>query len=541
VPRRIATSTRWGFPMAGSDHDLSSILTRTARSYDALPYTSDPFPITHPSHTAAVAQLFAIEAAPPAQARILELGCGPGGNIIPLAAHYPAATLVGIDISAAQVAAGRARVADLGLTNIEIRCQSFSDLLDGADAPFDYIICHGVYSWVAAPLRETLLRVCRQSLSPLGVALISYNVLPGWRMQQVLRDCFLLHASPEEGPRERVAAVRALLQSLPQACSQPGPYRDLLVGQAAQLLKCTDEYIAHEFLDDVNEPCSFRDFIAAAAHCGLTFLAEGDLPAMIPSSYPPAMADLIAAFGGNNLLAAEQYIDMASGRMFRHSLLVASERAARIDPNMSDARLEGLHFIGGLDLALTREAGGAMLAEPSGRQLQTTSAPLAEALARFVAAAPGSSSVDDLVDAMPASARNDDGRARVRGALLNMVVHGLAVPRAAPVPAAARPGTMPIACPLARGDAARGAPATVNLRHERVGIDALARFVLPLLDGSRDADTITAAIVEAGRDGRLAFNRNGAPVVDDGERSRIARENVAAMLPALARAALLRA
>src|SRR5262249_1874952 len=155
-----------------------------------------------------------------------------------------------------------------------------------------------------------------------------------------------------------------------------------------------------------------------------------------------------------------------------HSLLVASERAARIDRNMSDARLEGLHFIGGLDLALTREAGSALLAEPNGRQLQTTSAPLAEALARFVPAAPGWSSVDDLVDAMPASARNADGRARVRGALLNMVVHGLAAPRADPVPAAARPGAMPIACPLARGDAARGAPATVNLRHERVGIDA---------------------------------------------------------------------
>src|SRR5262249_44850110 len=117
--------------MAPSNPDLSSILTRTSRSYDALPYTADPFPHTHPSLMAAIARLFAIEAPPPARARILELGCAAGGNIIPLAAHYPDAALVGVEISPAQVATGRARIADLGLTNIDIRCQSFSDLIDG--------------------------------------------------------------------------------------------------------------------------------------------------------------------------------------------------------------------------------------------------------------------------------------------------------------------------------------------------------------------------------------------------------------------------
>jgi methyltransferase-like protein len=120
-----------------------------------------------------------------------------------------------------------------------------------------------------------------------------------------------------------------------------------------------------------------------------------------------------------------------------------------------------------------------------------------------------------------------------------MVAHGLATPRADPVPAAARAGARPIACPLARADAARGEPAVVNLRHERVGLDALARFVLPLLDGSRDADTISAAIADAGRDGRLSFSRNGVPVVDAAERLQVARENLDALLRALARTALL--
>src|SRR5580700_4339267 len=143
--------------MPASDPDVSSIVARTAKSYDALPYASDPFPFTHPAHLGAIARLFALEAAPPAQARILELGCASGGNVIPIAARHPDATVVGVDLSAAQVAAGHARIGDLGLTNIELRCQSFTDFANGSAAPFDYIICHGVYSWVPAPLREQIL------------------------------------------------------------------------------------------------------------------------------------------------------------------------------------------------------------------------------------------------------------------------------------------------------------------------------------------------------------------------------------------------
>src|SRR4029077_2009803 len=115
-------------------------------------YGSDPFPFTHPSQVGAVARLFGLEAAPPGEARIIELVCAPGGNIIPLAARHPGAAVVGIDLSGAQVATGRARIAALGLANIELRCQDFSALVNAAEAPFDYIVCHGVYSWVPAPV-----------------------------------------------------------------------------------------------------------------------------------------------------------------------------------------------------------------------------------------------------------------------------------------------------------------------------------------------------------------------------------------------------
>ncbi len=179
------------------------------------------------------------------------------------------------------------------------------------------------------------------------------------------------------------------------------------------------------------------------------------------------------------------------------------------------------------------------LAAAAGRRLHTDSALLAAALARFVAAYPGSASVDDLVQALPAAARSGDGRALVREGLLNMVVNGLATARLDAMTAVARPGRMPVACPMARADAARGAATTVNLRHERVALDGLAQTVLPLLDGSRDAQAISAALVQGGRDGPLAFTHDGAAAEDPDERMRIVSDNIQALLPTLASAALL--
>src|SRR5690348_11047503 len=111
----MGSPRRGPIPMPPSEPDVAAIAARTARSCDALPWVSDPFPFTHPSQLGAIARLFALEAAAPGEARILELGCASGGNIIPVAARHPGATIVGLDLSSAEVAAGRARIAALGL------------------------------------------------------------------------------------------------------------------------------------------------------------------------------------------------------------------------------------------------------------------------------------------------------------------------------------------------------------------------------------------------------------------------------------------
>jgi SAM-dependent methyltransferase len=527
-------------PATSEPGDIAAIVARTSLSYDLLPYASNPFPRTQPSHLAAIARLFGLDAAPVAQARVLELGCAGGGNIIPLAARQPGARFAGVDVSSAQVAAARARIAHLGLSNIEIRCASFTEI-GAPDGAFDYIICHGVYSWVAAPLRDAILRICRERLSPRGIALVSYNVLPGWRLRQVLRDCFLLHVAGETDPRRRAKGVRALLGALQTAGAASGPYDSILRTEAEALIKSSDDYIAHEFLDETNAPCTFREFAAAAERHGLGFLAEAELPTMILANYPAETVRVIREIGRDQLHATEQYIDMLTGRTFRHSLLIGAERMAQVDRRLSNERMEGLHFTGGADLVLTRAAGGGgTLANAAGVKFGTEAAPVADVLARFVAAFPGSCDVDDLVSALPAVSRSDDGRVLVRETMFKLVLGGLATICVDPVRAAVSAGARPHACPLARADAGRGDCSTANLRHEHVGLDGLAQFVLPLLDGSRDAAAVKAAILQAACDGKLSFSRDGVPINDPAQREAVATDNVKALFAAFARAALLR-
>lgn len=518
--------------------DLEQLIARMALKYDLLPYTSNPFPQTQPGRLGAIATLSGLEVAPLATARVLELGCAAGGNLIPLAARFAGARFVGVDLSRTQVAAGRARIARLGLSNIEILCRSFTEL-DATDGEFDYIVCHGVYSWAPAPVREAILRICRERLSPLGVAYVSYNVLPGWRMMQGLRDSLLLHVAETQDMRQRVAQARALLETLAAASPEGSLHKQALTAWKERFSQFSDDYIAHEFLEEVNDPCLFRDFVAAAEGAGLAFLAEAELPSMILENYPPQTAEEARRLGGGQLLAVEQYLDLLTGRTFRQSLLIARERFDRVRRDIAPDAMEGLAFLTAGDLRIEREGEGGRVIDAAGRFLSTTSPAVLDCLERLLARFPAPSVLDDLlpVEAEDAAER----RALARDALLKMTLIGMAAVTIDAVGASPEPGPHAKSWVVAADDAARGENFTTNLRHERVALGPVAQALLPKIDGVATATDLAAHLVRLGKDGRLTFARDGSPVADDEAMLRIAEEQTAICLQLLAKNALLTA
>jgi tRNA G46 methylase TrmB len=119
-------------------------------TYDAIPYESFPYSQAAPDRLATIATLLGVKPASPKACRVLELGSAAGGNIIPLAVNHPQSHFLGLDLSGVQVAEGRDTIQSLGLMNIELRHVNFLDV--GPElGKFDYVVCHGVYSWVPPP------------------------------------------------------------------------------------------------------------------------------------------------------------------------------------------------------------------------------------------------------------------------------------------------------------------------------------------------------------------------------------------------------
>jgi cyclopropane fatty-acyl-phospholipid synthase-like methyltransferase len=177
---------------------MSSVSENNA--YDAVAYISKPFPQTHPDNLATLATLFGLQPPPLDNCRVLELGCASGGNLIPMAVSLPGSTCVGIDLSANQIADGQKTLAALGLKNVQLKHLSILDI-DESFGEFDYIICHGVYSWVPEDVQDKILSICAANLARDGVAYVSYNTFPGWHMRGMIRDmmCYHVSASPKRG------------------------------------------------------------------------------------------------------------------------------------------------------------------------------------------------------------------------------------------------------------------------------------------------------------------------------------------------------
>ena len=104
---------------AHATDDFDDAIDQLRADYDMTPYTSNSFPQSAPGQLAAIAICSGWKR-PRYPARVLEIGCAAGGNLIPFAAAHPQAHTVGIDLSQVQVDQGRTRAQALGLNNLEL-------------------------------------------------------------------------------------------------------------------------------------------------------------------------------------------------------------------------------------------------------------------------------------------------------------------------------------------------------------------------------------------------------------------------------------
>ena len=508
-----------------------------ARHYDQIPYTSRPFPQSHPQRMAALGRLFGLTPPDLSNCRVLELGCASGGNLIPLAAAFPAAQFVGIDLSGVQIAEGQARIKRLGAKNIRLINMSISDVTTGLGT-FDYIICHGVYSWVPLEVRDAILRVAHDNLSEHGLAYISYNVYPGWRLRAVLRDAMLFHGSAADDPAEKIARGRDFLDKLGNLTNASSAYGQLLRQEAKNLGALEDNYIAHEYFEANNDPCYFADFVKRCGIFDLSYLTESELHLTIAENFGAETGALLRSLSDNGLERLEQYIDFLTGRTFRQSLLVRREQAHRIGRILSPASIAGLHLSTALGPDPEIDGESFVFKDRAQRTLTTTSAAVRDAVAKLAGMYPLTATPEQLVDE-GAGAHNEQDKRDIERSLFNMVMAGIADISSVPFAASATVQPRPTAVPLARADARDGQTWTTNVRHETVPLSLVARAVLPMLDGTNSQTELIRKVQALVAEGEIVFHKDGEKLLDCEQIDAAIDNHISDALSGFRRAALL--
>lgn len=523
----------------------------TLDSYDQIPYESFAIPETHPDYLATLGRLLGLTTADPEHCRVLELGAATGGNLIPMAFHLPWSELVGVELSAEQARRGQAMIAELGLTNLRLLHQDILDV-DETQAPFDFILVHGVYSWVPEAVKEHILHLCGRLLSERGIAYVSYNVLPGWRQRGMLRDMLLFHCRGATAPGERLSRARDLLDRLARGVSakhpdgQPRPEAETLRREVAYLRTARPSYLYHEYLEETNSPELFSDVMARARRHGLAFLAESKLHTMFASTLGAAAEAALDGLGDQ--LVQEQYMDFLRLRAFRQTLFVRADAQPCLEIDLERLYDFSVHAdLTPLQRVHLNRVKRQEYATADGGRLQVEH-PLTKAVLEGLALVyPNAMPLGPLMEAAAKEVAGTGGRryANDRDACLSelfnlYISQGIGLTqRAARWPH--QVGAWPRATPLARAQAASGEGHVASVRHRSLGLDALSARLLMLLDGTRDLNgLLTDLAAEIRTDPELAA-APGSPGEVKGQSEQIAPASLERLLGIFARAGLLAA
>lgn len=490
-------------------------------SYDVVPYPSHPFRQTHPERLATVGRLFGIEPADINNCRILEIGCAGGGNLIPMADALPDSTFVGVDLSEFQIDGGQKSIEKMGLKNIELKHLNCMDI-DEEFGKFDYIIAHGVFSWVAEEVQEKIFSICNENLEENGVAFVSYNTYPGWHMRGMIRDMMQYHVRNFTDPKKRIQQARAILEFLAKSVSKNKDAYSLMLNSELEMLrKQTDNYLFHEHLETNNEPVFFHEFISRAGKHDLQYLGESVLANMWLGNFPKEIAETLERVAPD-IIQREQYADFVRNRTFRQTLLC--HKTSKVDRALKLESLDGAHLIGNLQKneeegQEPRTDGKITYVNPASRQTMTTADPLVQiAIEKITEAWPKAMAFSEIVeavqekvfagDALAEALKIDQMKRSLATNVIHMTVSGIIDLQFCESRYTLEFSEKPKTSEVARYQAALTNRLT-NARHESVAVDDLTRHLTPFIDGTRTVEELGEKLKELVDNGKLVIQRKG--------------------------------
>ena len=471
----------------------------TYQDYDAVPYEDCPLAQTSPNNLFIIADLFGLQACPPENCRVLEIGCASGGNIIPLAYHWRESNFVGVELSQKQAQFGNKLIDQLKLPNVKI-IQADVANLDANLGEFDYIIAHGLFSWVPAETQARIFALIEETLAPNGLVYISYNVLPGWHLRRAVREMMLYHAGNSSSPEVRRDKGKEFLAMLAAGLPDNSSLSEKWIKQEANMLLArSPSYLLHDYLEQNNNPCYFSQFMQWAESHNLQYLAEADLYTMLGTTLTDQAQSMLDKI--DDLIEYEQYLDFFYVRYFRQTLLCREGLNINREFNLesickyfftlllrSDEEVD-LHKV----IAQT-------FTHPDGTQFKISHPMTKAAVVELSCLYPNSLSYPDLVRRVRqilqesasefASASEDEMLHELFNLFISQGMKLVKVEKQIFSDVSERP----VASDLTRIFADNERCCVGTIHQDSIVLDVLDRYLLTLLDGNRTRDQVCAAV-----------------------------------------------
>ena len=248
----------------------------TRFEYDLLNYPGLVFSNTNPALLACRAATHAVEFTRPDRCRVLELGCGKGTNLLAQAYIFPESEFTGFDLSASHIEAAKSAAAKININNTFFRQVNILDLNETELGKFDYIVAHGVYSWVPEDVRKKLLAVFRTCLAERGIGYLSFNAYPGCRIRETVWDALRFYTRDIVDVHEKLQRSLSLAREIVGSMDGRVGFKPLFAREVESLFEKGLPFVLHDELSPSLQPFYFHEFAHDLEENDLQFLCSAD-------------------------------------------------------------------------------------------------------------------------------------------------------------------------------------------------------------------------------------------------------------------------
>lgn len=345
--------------------------------YDEVPYRSYPIEWTAPERLALTSLLHGGPRQSLGAYRMLELGCNDGTNLIPLAYYRPQASFVGIDGSTRQIATANDKRSSLRLTNVSFLSSDFRSADDDISGQFDFIVAHGVFSWVSHDNRDAMLKLCAERLRPGGLLYLNYNARPGWNVRGLIRDFLLAQTAHITGLAARTARAREIAARLAdELAGAEHPYSRLLGNEFRFVGQNHASHTAHEYLAEYNYAYMRGEFLNLLAQYDLAPVADADFN-YVSGRLPEGLASTLARLDVERE-TVDETADLLCYRQLHSPILTQCGFARRLPEPAELSRLVVASCL--VERERNSADGTTLFTHPSGYEVEARSESIARAL-----------------------------------------------------------------------------------------------------------------------------------------------------------------